>query len=451
MGIDMVSFDRFLFAFTIASHILLVSVSIGLSILIATLELLRARTGDKYYGALVRKLVRPFVVSFGVGTASGIVMAVELVNLFPGFMTLVSETGVIAIFYVEIFAFFIETIFLVVFVYYRDQFKARYAQFALSLPIAAGTLLSAVLIVMVNAWMNTPDGFNIAGFVATGTVTGVNPWAPFLTVSTGYELFHAVSSVALAGTMALAAYFGIRYYRSHGHDERELFVRALRVTAGLAVILVVLAVISGILEIDGLYRYQPLKYAAIELNVNPGTSLPITLFGTVQNGVVVGGWQFAGLQGIMTGHDMLPGLSQYPQSEWPPLIIHDTFDIMFFGAFLIGLFVLLYSGLWVLGKRPYESRLMVYGLGGAALLTMLVMELGWVTDEVGRQPWIVYNVMTVSQAANYSAGLLVPGIAIIVVYLFLVPTTFWFMHRTFDGPKGEVDLQEISTIKDVNY
>ncbi len=83
-----------------------------------------------------------FVVSFGVGTASGVVMAVELVSLFPGFMTLVSQTGVIAIFYVEIFAFFAETIFLVVYAYYWSSFRGKYTHWLLSLPIVGGTLLS---------------------------------------------------------------------------------------------------------------------------------------------------------------------------------------------------------------------------------------------------------------------------------------------------------------------
>jgi len=100
MSIPIVDFDRFLFAFTIGSHILIVSLSIGLAIMLCAVEFLSARSKDRYYGALARRLVRPFVVSFGIGTASGIVMAVELVNLFPGFMTLVSKTGVISIFYV---------------------------------------------------------------------------------------------------------------------------------------------------------------------------------------------------------------------------------------------------------------------------------------------------------------------------------------------------------------
>jgi cytochrome bd ubiquinol oxidase subunit I len=451
VAFPIVDFDRFLFAFTIASHILLVSVSIGLAILISVVEFLSARTSDRYYGALTRRLVRPFVISFGVGTASGIVMAVELVNLFPTFMTLVSKTGVIAIFYVEVFAFFIETVLLVVYVYFGSTFRRRYSRFVLTLPIVVGTLLSAVLITMVNAWMNTPNGFNISAFTATGAVTGVNPWAPFLTVSTGYEVFQVVTAVPLTGLMLIGGYFAYRYLRATGTDERTLFFKGLRVTLVASVALVVLSILAGILEIEGLYTYQPLKYAAIELNPNPGTNLPVTLFGSLSGGSIVGGLPIAGLQGMITHHVMLPGLSQYPSSDWPPLLIHDTFDVMVLGGVLVGLFLILYAALWAARRKPYDNRFLAYGFVFFSLLTALVMEFGWATDEIGRQPWIVYNVMKVSQAANYSTALIVPGIVIVLFYLLLVPFTFYFMVRVFNGRPLQGDLEGPAVGHDANY
>ncbi len=446
----MANFDRFLFAFTIGSHILFVSMSFGLGLLLSMFEFVSARSHDRYYGALARRLVRPFVVSFGVGTASGIVMAVELVNLFPRFMTLVSETGVIAIFMVEVFAFFLETVFLVVYVYYGSTFRGRYARWGLTVPIVLGTFLSGVLIVMVNSWMNTPNGFDIATYLATGQVTGVNPWAPFLTTSTGFEIFHVLPTVALTGVMLVGGYFAYRYIRSRDSDERTLFLKGLQVTTAVSFLLVALAVLSGILEIEGLYRYQPLKFAAIELNAYPGTGLPETLFGTLSSGHVVYGLQFPGLEGMLAGGAYLPGLSQYPSSEWPPLIVHTTFDVMVVSAAFLGLFLLGFAGLWVLKRRPYDHKLLAYGMGFFSFVTAIVMELGWATDEIGRQPWIVYHVMTVDYAANYSASLLVPGLAIVAFYLLLIPTAFYFMVRVFNNQPVEVDLRGPAS-KDVNY
>jgi len=451
VSFPIVNFDRFLFAFTIASHILLVSVSIGLAILISVVEFLSARTSDKYYRALARRLIRPFVISFGVGTASGIVMAIELVNLFPGFMTLVSKTGVIAIFYVEVFAFFVETVLLVVYAYYADSFRGKYTRWALTLPIVVGTVLSAVLITMVNAWMNTPNGFNTAAFVATGVVSGVNPWAPFLTVSTGYEVLQVVTAVPLTGMMLIGGYFAYRYLVAPGTEERTLFLKGLRITVVASVVLVALSVLAGVLEIEGLYQYQPLKYAAIELNPTPGTNLPITVFGSLSGTSIVGGFQVPGLQGMITHHVMLPGLSQYPSSEWPPLLIHTTFDIMVLGGVLLGLFLFAYVALWAAHRRPFDNKFLAYGFVGFSFLTALVMEFGWATDEIGRQPWIVYNVMTVNQAANYSTALIVPGIVIVVFYLLLVPLTFYFMVRVFNGRPLDLDLKGPPVGNDANY
>ena len=452
VSVPMVTFDRFLFAFTIGTHILLVSVSIGIAMLLCILEFITARTSDRYYRALTRRLVRPFVISFGVGTASGIVMAVELVNLFPSFMTLVSKTGVIAIFYVEIFAFFLETVFLVVYVYYGEQFRGKYSRWALTLPLVVGTLLSAVLIVMVNAWMNTPNGFDLGAFAANGSVTGVNPWAPFLTTSTGYEVLQVVSAVPLTGIMLIGGYFALRYVRAKGGDERTLFLRGLRITVALSLVLIVLSSPSGEFSRSrDLYQYQPLKFAAIELDPTPGTNLPITLFGSLSGQAVVGGIQLPGLQGMITHNVMLPGLSQYPSSQWPPLLIHDTFDGMVLGSALLGLFMVVYALLWALGRRPFDNRLLAYGVVFFSFITAVVMELGWATDEMGRQPWIVYNVMTVSAAANYSSALLYPGIVIILFYLLLVPFTFYFMIRVFNNRTIELDLQDPSVRHDANY
>lgn len=455
MAIPIADFDRFLFAFTIGSHILLVSVSITLSILVSVTEFLSIRYNDKYYGALARKLLRVFVVSFGVGTASGVVMAVELVNLFPGFMTLVSQTGVIAIFYVEIFAFFVETVFLVVYVYYWKSFKGKYAHWALTLPVVAGTVLSGVLITMVNAWMNTPNGFNIPAYLSTGSVTGVNPWAPFFTVSTIPEVFHVISMVIFTGSMLVGGYFAYRYKKSVDNQERTMFLKGLRLTTVLAVVFVVLTIYSGINEITTLLKEQPLKYAAIELNPVPGTGLPERIFGTLAGGQITGGFEVPGLQGLLvkmeTGITTLPGLSQYPKSEWPPLIVHTTFDTMVVSALVLGLFLMLFAALWVARKKPYNNRFLSYMIQFFSVFTLLIMELGWVTDELGRQPWIVYNVMTVSEAANYSSSLFYPGLFIIAFYLFLVPFTFYFFVRVFNSKPLEKELKETSFGGGVNY
>ncbi len=442
---SMVGFDRFLFAFTIGSHIILVSMSIALILLISILEFLYLRNRNSYHLALIRRLKKVFVISFGVGTASGIVVAVELINLFPGFMTLVSETGIIGAFYAEIFAFFLETISLVIYVYFEGVFKWKYTNLTLSIVVASGTLLSGVFITMVNAWMNTPNGFNISEYLATGKVTGVLPWATFATPSTFGEIAHVLTTTVFAGVMLIGAFFAYKYLKTRDPEEKGMFRSMLRVISGVSIIDILLAGASGSNEMSTLLQYQPLKYAAMDLNPTPGTGFSERLFGYIYNGHILDSIQIPGLQALLakleTGITALPGLSQYPVSDWPPLIIHTTFDIMVVGGLFLGLFLFITFLFYVFRKDFVRNRFMMYFQIFFGFFALLVYEIGWVTDEVGRQPWIVYNVMKVYQAANYSTGLLVPGYFIIAFYLVLIPATFYFFARVFNSNPAREDMK----------
>jgi len=435
----MLSFVRFLFAFTIGSHILLVSTSISLIFLISISEFLSIRHKDPTYEALARRLSKMFVISFGVGTASGIVMAVELIGLYPGFMTLVASTGAMSLFYAEISAFFLEVLALVLYVYYWNSFGSRLVHWIVSLFVVIGTLASAVFITMVNAWMNTPAGFDINAFTSSGfkTITGVQPYAAFITASAVDQVLHVVVTTLFAGSMVVGAYFAYWFIRSRDSSEKAMYGRALKILGAIAVVTVILSGFTGSREMGNLLVNQPLKYAALDGNPVPGTNLPDRFFGTVQGGSYVGGFTLPGMQSLLaqfeTGITYLPGLSQFPQANWPPLLVNTTFNLMAAGGVALGLFFLFYFLALITKRRPYESRKFLYAWIPASVVAILVYQLGWATDEVGRQPWIVYNVMTVAQAANTSAGLLVPGILIILFYLVVVPSSFYLYARVFRG------------------
>jgi len=445
--LDPASFVRFLFAFTIGSHILLVSTSISLSILISAAEFISIRRGDRVYETLARKLTRVFVVSFGVGTASGIVMAVELVTLFPTFMTLVSQTGVILLLYFEMFAFFLEILALVLYVYYWDSFRNRYAHWAASIFVIAGTLLSAVLITMVNAWMNTPNGFDLAAFKSSGLVSGVQPWAVFLTPSTVSEVFHVLPTTVLAGSTIIGSFFAYWFLRSRDAGEKEMFGKALKILGVVGIVMILFSGITGASEISTLLTAQPLKFASLEANPIPGSNLPEKLFGGIVNGTpptFVGGIIIPGAQSFLakleTGIATLPGLSTYSPSIWPPLLVHTTFDAMVVGGMALGAFFFLYFVSLLLRRRPYESKFFPYMQVPAAVVAVLVYLLGWATDEIGRQPWIVYNIMTVGQAANLSTSLFVPGVLIMFFYVMVIPASFCFYARIFRPSDGQKEV-----------
>ncbi len=184
MGISYPVWDSAMFAYTISAHILIVAITLAMALLITISEYIALKNKNKYYEALAHKLSIALVINFAIGTASGVFMAVELMLFWPVFMKLVGAVAMLS-FYAEVFAFLVESITLMVYVYFWDNFKNRWNHWLVSWGVLLGTGASAWLITNVNAWMNTPTGsFNIAKYMSTGAITGVNPLKVFNEPST---------------------------------------------------------------------------------------------------------------------------------------------------------------------------------------------------------------------------------------------------------------------------
>ena len=427
------NFDRFMMGFTLGSHILIVTLSIALSIFISVAEFLAIRKKDLYYYVLSKRLTKAFVIFFAVGTASGSVLAVELFSLWPPFMVLIGKVDILP-FYYEVFAFLLESICLVLYFYYWDAFKNRYHHWILSVLIAIGTVMSAVFITLINAFMNTPSGFNIAVYKATGAVTDVNPIAAVLSPSALWEVTHVVTATVTAGMFALLAYFAINYLKSREKEQKHVYSLGMKLAIIMGTISVILAGLTGDQSMRMIMTLQPLKYAAVELNYFHSQALaPEVLGGILINGSIHYGISIPGLQSMiaflsLNSTQVVPGLLSYPKSLWPPLFVHLTFDTMVGGGTLMGLYALFLSYL-IIRKKKFEFKLYLYGMVILGILAEVVYDSGWVTDEVGRQPWIIYNVMTVQSAANLSPSVIPLGVAIIIFYLAVVPFTFYFTAR----------------------
>ncbi len=450
------TFDRLLFAYSIGVHIILVTMSISTIVVLSVAEYLGIKYKDRYYDLLAKRLAKVFTIFFAIGTASGIVMAAELVILFPKFFTVVAAVAMVP-FYLEIFAFFTETIFLIIYIYYWDAFKNRMTHWALTFFIGAGTLGSAMFIVMVNAWMNTPNGFNISVFENTGQITDVNPWAAVNSPSFLSEIAHVVPVTLLAGTMLMGGYFAYRYLISKNQDDRIFYMKGSKITAALSMAYVILAGISGSLAASSLMVNQPLKYSALELNLLGGRGFePEKLFGTIVDGKIVGAITIPGLQSLLAGTGnasfVVPkGLMYYPMNLWPPLIVHTMFDLMVLFGILIGLYLLAYLIMWAVRKQPYSNKWMAILFPIFGIIAMYTMEDGWVVDEVGRQPWIIYNVMYVYQGANTSTSMIGPGIAMMVFYTILIPVSFYFSARVFNREEVSKEVNESPSATGVNF
>ncbi len=454
-----VDIDRITMAYTLAFHILFVCVSLSLPVVMVVSEYLGLRKNDRFYNVLAKRLSIALIIFFAVGTASGIAVAAEMLVLFPAFMSFVGKVAILPL-YVEVFAFFGESIALGLYVYSWNRVKSRRLHILLGSMVAFFANMSGVLIIMLNAWMNTPNGFNIAVYLQNGTLTGLNPLAVFMTPSTPVEVVHGLVSTLFTGSFLLTGYFAIRLLKSGTPDTRKYFGNALKLSLAITMILFVPAGLAGSLSMDMLYAHQPAKYAALDLNMLSHNYASEVFFGIT---IPIPGLQSLLATGSFSGS--VPGLNQFPVADWPPLLVHDTFDAMVIGGLLLGLFFLLSflslaisffvrlkgrtlsEGSYWKRFHPFNNPVMLRLALLLSLVSLFVMEAGWVTDEVGRQPWIVYNVLTTAQTANVSGSVLPVAILLMTFYGFVFIFTMYILRRIFINRDLSKELENYATEK----
>ncbi len=464
MGISYPDWDAAMFAYTITAHIIIVAITLAMALLITIAEYIALKKKNKHYEVLAHKLSIALVINFAVGTASGVFMAVELMLFWPVFMRVVGAVAM-GSFYAEVFAFLVESITLMVYVYFWDNFKSRWNHWLVSWGVLIGTGASAWLITNVNAWMNTPTGsFNIKEFMASGgkTITGVNPLMVFDEPSTGPQLFHMFMTMYFAGSMILLAYFAYKYLKSKNADEKIIDRSAMGILSVIGIVDIILIGISGSIELSTLLALEPLKYASLELDMAPVTyGAPEHIFGILVNGKPAYYVNLPLLQSLLAypttlGHGAIPGLSSYPSSVWAPSIVHVALDLMVGFGVLMGLFWFIFLILKVLKKKVYDMKWILYSFIGIGILAMFTMEDGWYTAEVGRVPFIIkspvaggfvvngipyYGVMRISQAASYSPMVWYIGIVVILFYAILIPFTFYFNAKVLKLSNIDEDLK----------
>jgi cytochrome d ubiquinol oxidase subunit I len=447
----------------------------GLAIMVTIAEFLALKKKDKYYDTLAYKMSKALVIFFAVGTASGTVMAMELFLFWPTFMKLVGEVSM-GPFYVEVFSFLLEAIALPMYVYFWKDFKNRWEHWGLSLAVTIGTYLSAFTVTEINAWMNTPNGFNVAKFVASnGTVvTNVNPFAPFITVSTAAEELHMSGAVYYAGIAMIIGYFIYKYLKTTNMSEKMIYRRGINIAAVFMILDIIYLGATGSNELSTLMVIEPIKYTALELDLHAtiGTSFatmaPEHIFGVLINHKLAYAPSFPYAQSLLAfpftfGKGSIPGLIPLTTyngvtnySVWPPYIVHDTLDLMVGFGVLMGLYWLFVVIQYFRKKDPLSNKFTLLSGIAVAIMGVFTMEDGWYTAEVGRVPFIIkspvaggfvvngvkyYGTMTIAQAASTSPIVFPLGIAIIAFYLIIFPVTFYFAGKVMKLSNVEEDLK----------
>ncbi len=389
LGAEMLA--RLQFAFTISFHIVFPSFSIGLASYLAVLEGLWLFTGRAVFRDAFRYWLKIFAVVFGMGVVSGLVMSYQFGTNWSVFS---DKTGPVLgplMGYEVMSAFFLEAGFLGVMLFGEKRVGPR-LHFLATLIVAGGTLMSAFWILSVNSWMHTPAGY---GVNHVGQFVAVDWWAVIFNPSFPYRFVHMVLASYLATAFAVGAIGAWHLLRDSGNPAaRLMFSMAMWMAALVAPIQIVVGDLHGLNTLE----HQPAKIAAMEGHFETQAGAPLILFGmpdmaAERTRYAIGVPKLGSMILTHEWEGRVMGLKAWPPEERPyaPLLFW-SFRIM------VGLGVLMVVvGLWSLWRRVrgglYEDRrlhratLVMAPSGFVALLA------GWITTEVGRQPYTVYGLL----------------------------------------------------------
>ena len=426
---DPVFLSRIQFAFLIAFHFLLPAFTIGLASYIAVLEGLYLRTRRQVYLRISAFWIRIFAVSFGMGVVSGIVMPFQFGTNWSRYSEMTAGIVAPLMGYEGLTAFFLEAAFLGILLFGRKLVPA-WVHFASAVIVAFGTLLSAFWILAANSWMQTPAGFELVNgqFVPTSWTEAIfNPSFP-------YRFAHTVIAVYLTTAFTVIG-VAAWYLRRGRHVEESRVMIAMGIL--LSSLLVPLQAVLGDLHGVNTLEHQPAKLAAIEGIWESGTGQPAVIFGIPDETLEKNRAEIAipKLGSLYLTHDWegyVHGLKNYPQEDRPPVApVFFSFRLMV-GMWLVMLGLTVWA--WVLAWRGrlYSSPPFLRAANWSIPVGYVAVTAGWVTTEVGRQPWVVYGHLRTADAVTPSLGagdVIVSLTLYVIVYTIIFGAGLYYLFR----------------------
>jgi cytochrome bd ubiquinol oxidase subunit I len=417
---------------SLAFHIIFAALGVGLPLLVFISEGLWLRTKRRAYYDLARTWAKGMAILFAVGAVSGTILAFELGLLWPQFMKYAG--GIIGLpFSLEGFAFFIEAIFIGLYLHGWDRLSPR-AHWLSALPIVISGAVSAAFVTTANAWMNMPTGFRIEG----GKVVDVQPLVAMFSPPWLVEVLHTTNAAYVMTGFGVAAVCAFALLRRSAEDRRE------QVLAGLTIAMVVAAVAIPLQWIGGdvIARFdadhEPAKFASLEALWKTQRHAPVTIGGLVGNGETRYGIEIPGALSYLVAFDPnaeVTGLDRIPHDDYPPVAaVHLSFDSMVGSASLLLLVALVWL-IAVLRKRALP-RWLLLAIAITGPLSVVALEAGWFVTEFGRQPWIARGLLRTSDAVTVAPGLEVQFYGFSVVYVILAATCWWLLRRVGTKPRA---------------
>lgn len=417
---------------SLAFHIVFAALGVGLPLLVFVAEGLWLRTKRREYYDLARTWAKGMAILFAVGAVSGTILSFELGLLWPQFMRYAG--GIIGLpFSFEGFAFFVEAIFIGLYLYGWDRLTPL-QHWLSALPIALSGPVSAGFITLANAWMNLPTGFRLVG----GKVTDVQPFVAMFAKPWAVEVLHTTIAAYVLTGFGAAAICAFALLRGYAADRRAQVQAGLRIGMTVAAVAIAAQMIVG----DVIARFdaenEPAKFASMEALWRTQHGAPMTIGGIVGDGSNRYAIEIPGALSLLAAfdpHAQVTGLDRVPRDDRPPVAaVHYSFDTMV-GSASAMLAIALAWAVFAL-RRKRNPRWLLAAIGLAGPLAVIATEAGWFVTEFGRQPWVARGLLRTTDAVTSAPGLDVQFYGFSVVYAILAAMCWWLLRRVGRKPQA---------------
>jgi cytochrome d ubiquinol oxidase subunit I len=420
-------FARAQMAMSLGFHIIFAVIGMAMPLLMVISEVLWLKTKDPQYLELTKRWSKGTAVMFAVGAVSGTVLSFELGLLFPTFMRHAGPLVGMP-FSLEGFAFFTEAIFLGIYLYGWGKIS-KGLHLAAGIVVALSGALSGAFVTLVNAWMNTPEGFRLVD----GKFVDIDPLEAFFTPAAPHEVIHMLVSAYMATGFAVAAVHAHALLKKRNVAFHQ---KALSIALFMAIPFTLVQPLVGHFAAQRIAVLQPMKLAAAEGLFETTKQAPLALGGipNYETEKLEYALEIPKALSFLAFNDFdaeVKGLKEIPKKDWPHPIVHWAFDLMVgIGTFLAGVAV---WGAWLGYKKgfQFDQKYFLRTLLVSGPLGFIAIEAGWTVTEMGRQPWVIYNVLRTADAVTPMPGIIVPFVTFSIVYLFLSVAVVTLLVRQF--------------------
>ena len=416
---------RMQMALSLGWHIIFSCFGIALPLLNVFTEWRGHRRGDADLTELAHTWAKAMGVLFAAGAVSGTLLSFEMGILWPGLMDRFGEVFGFP-FVLEGFAFFIEAIFVGVYLFGWDRLPPR-AHMLSALPMIVSGMAGAFFVVAANAWMNNPTGFRLDG---DGRVVDAEPWAAMFGPSTWPQVVHMLLAAYMVTGFVFASVYAVGMLRGRRDRRHRL---GLLIPLTLAAVITPVQVGVGDWIANVVADNQPAKLAAMEGLYETTAGAPLSVGGLYIDDEMRYALEIPYGLSLLVHHDpdgVVPGLEEFPADERPPVnVVHLAFDAMVGLGTALLLLSVWFAWVWWRRRTLPETAWFLRAVAVSGVAAIVAMEAGWVTTEVGRQPWIVYGLMRTADAVSPAPGLYLGFYAVVVIYLLLTALTIYVLRR----------------------